>query len=55
LALVASVAALKASAPVGVAEAYGRTRLAKPHGALYGAAEIDAATTELLLHRALPE
>ena len=55
LALIACVVALKASAPAAVAEAYGRTRLAKPHGALYGAAEIDAAATELLLHRALPE
>jgi putative acyl-CoA dehydrogenase len=55
LALVACVAALKASAPAAIAEAYCRTRFANPHGALYGAAQIDAATTELLLHRVLPE
>ncbi len=55
LALVASVAALQASAPAAVADAFRRTRLEKPHGALYGAAPLDSATAELLLQRALPE
>ncbi len=55
LALVASVAALQASAPAAVADAFRRTRLEKPHGALYGAAPLERATAELLLQRALPE
>jgi putative acyl-CoA dehydrogenase len=55
LAIAASAAALKASAPAAVAEAYARTRLAQGHGALYGAAALDSATMELLLQRALPE
>jgi putative acyl-CoA dehydrogenase len=55
LALLASAAALKDSAPAAVATAYTRTRLETPHGALYGAAEINAATADMLLQRALPE
>jgi putative acyl-CoA dehydrogenase len=55
LALLASAAALKDSAPAAVATAYIRTRLENPHGALYGAAGIDGATAEMLLQRALPE
>src|SRR5580704_4999184 len=55
LALLASAAALKDSAPAAVATAYVRTRLEYPHGALYGAAGIDAATADMLLQRALPE
>ena len=55
LALSASVAALQASAPAAVADAFRRTRLEKPHGALYGAAPLDSATAELLLQRVLPE
>ena len=39
----------------GGGEAFIRTRLATTHGPLYGAAPIDAATTELLLQRVLPE
>ena len=54
LAVLACTAALKASAPAAVAEAFIRTRLTTPHGALYGAATIDAATAELLLQRVLP-
>jgi putative acyl-CoA dehydrogenase len=55
LATLASAAALAASAPAAVAEAFARTRLRQPRGALYGAAAIDTATSELLLQRALPQ
>jgi putative acyl-CoA dehydrogenase len=55
LALMASVAELKASAPQAVVEAFARTRLVQRHGPLYGAHDIDASTIELLLQRALPE
>jgi len=55
LALLASAAALKASAPRAVAEAFVQTRLLQPHGALYGADGVDAATAEMLLQRVLPE
>ena len=54
LAVLACAAALKASAPPAVTEAFIRTRLVTPHGAVYGAATIDAATVELLLQRVLP-
>jgi hypothetical protein len=53
LALLASTAALRASAPSAVTEIFIRTRLAQPHGAFYGANAIDAATVALLLERAL--
>jgi len=55
LALSASAAALKASAPPVVAETFQRTRLTKPHGAFYGADGLDDATVEILLQRVLPE
>ena len=55
LALLASIAALRASAPPAIAEAFIRTRLSSVHGALYGAAAIDTGTAEMLLQRALPE
>jgi putative acyl-CoA dehydrogenase len=55
LAVSASAAALKSTAPPAVSEAFLRTRLAKPHGALYGSAGLDNATAEMLLRRALPE
>jgi len=55
LALLASAAALKASAPPAVTDAFLRTRLVEARGALYGAHDTDAATVELLLQRALPE
>ena len=55
LAMAASLVALKESAPAPVAEAFLRTRLNNPHGALYGAADIDAAAAAALLRRALPE
>ncbi len=55
LALAASAAALKESAPVAVAEAFVRMRLGKARGPLYGTADLDNATTELLLQRVLAE
>jgi putative acyl-CoA dehydrogenase len=55
LALMASVAELKASAPQAIVEAFARTRLVQRHGPLYGAHDIDPSTVELLLQRALPE
>ncbi len=55
LALLASAVALKDTAPAVVAGAFVSTRLARPHGPLYGAAELDNATTEILLQRVVPE
>jgi putative acyl-CoA dehydrogenase len=55
LAVLAGAAALAASAPADVADAFVRTRLVQPHGALYGADRLDAPTAEHVLQRALPE
>ena len=55
LAVVASAAALKASAPSAIAETFIQTRLVQPRGALYGASRIDTATIDALLRRVLPE
>ena len=55
LAVLAAAAALKASAPAAIADAFVRTRLTVPHAALYGAAALDAATVTTLLERVLPE
>jgi len=55
LALMASAQALKASAPQAVSEAFIRTRLMHPHGALYGTAVLDALATQRVLQRVLPE
>ncbi len=55
LAMLAGAATLQESAPGAVAEAFLRTRLSHPHGALYGASGIDAKTANLMLQRALPE
>jgi putative acyl-CoA dehydrogenase len=55
IALLASAAALKASAPANVADTFIRMRLEQPRGALYGAAGLDAAVTEQMLQRVLPE
>jgi putative acyl-CoA dehydrogenase len=55
LAVLASAAALAASAPAALVDAFVRTRLVQPHGALYGADGIDARTADILLQRALPE
>jgi putative acyl-CoA dehydrogenase len=55
LAILASAAALQESAPAAVAEAFLRTRLSNPHGALYGASGIDAKMANLILQRALPK
>jgi putative acyl-CoA dehydrogenase len=55
LATLAAVSALEATAPPAVTEAFAHTRLARQHGALYGADVIEAHTGEALLQRALPE
>jgi putative acyl-CoA dehydrogenase len=55
LAALAAAAALKASAPSVVADAFVHTRIVEPRGALYGADGIDATAAETLLQRALPE
>jgi putative acyl-CoA dehydrogenase len=54
LALCAAFAALEANAPPAVAEAFLRARLLQPHGALYGAKALGAATVEMLLQRVSP-
>lgn len=54
LALTASAAALRASAPAIVAETFIRTRLIEKRGSLYGASNIDATTAQGLLQRVLP-
>jgi putative acyl-CoA dehydrogenase len=54
LALLTAAAALRASSPM-VAEAFARHRLAAPLARLYGAAELTATETVLLLNRALPD
>jgi putative acyl-CoA dehydrogenase len=55
LALCASAAALRASAPPAVADAFIRTRLRRPHAQLYGAADIAPGMVELLSQRVLPD
>jgi putative acyl-CoA dehydrogenase len=55
LAKLAAALALAPSAPPAIVEAFVRTRLTHPHGALYGAARLEPRTTEALLQRALPE
>jgi putative acyl-CoA dehydrogenase len=55
LATLASAAALRATAPTAVADAYIQTRLAERHGQIYGTSSIGDSTIELLLQRALPE
>jgi putative acyl-CoA dehydrogenase len=51
----AAAAALAATAPPGIVDAFVRTRLITPHAALYGADGIDPRSVEVLLERALPE
>jgi len=55
LALLASAAALRGSAPQSVVDQFVNTRLARSHGALYGAQDFDSASIDVLLQRALPE
>jgi putative acyl-CoA dehydrogenase len=55
LVLMASAAALKASAPAPVADAFVQTRLRMTRAALYGQSRIDQATADMLLQRVLPE
>jgi putative acyl-CoA dehydrogenase len=55
LVLTAIAAALKASAPAAISDAFVQTRLTTPHGAVYGSAVLDARIIDSLLQRALPE
>jgi putative acyl-CoA dehydrogenase len=55
LAVLAGAAALRASAPAAVADAFIKTRAANRHGAIYGTAVLDDSAVDLLLQRALPE
>ena len=55
LALVATAAALRASAPSPVTETFIRTRLGGRRGLLYGTRDIGMSAVDLLLQRALPE
>ena len=54
LALLATAAALQASAPAHVAEAFARTRLGGERGAMWGSAELDERERTILIERALP-
>jgi hypothetical protein len=55
LAIVASAAALRASAPQVIADAFVKTRLINPRGVMYGTSSLDESTADLLLQRVLPE
>jgi hypothetical protein len=55
IAALASAAALKASAPSAVTEAFIKTRLVAGQGAIYGTGGIASVTADQLLARALPE
>jgi putative acyl-CoA dehydrogenase len=55
LSVLASAAALQATAPAAVADAYTKTRIADRHGVIYGATGLDDSSIALLLQRALPE
>ena len=55
LATLAAAAALEATAPAEVTEAFARTRIRRQHAALYGADGIDGRVADTLLQRALPE
>jgi putative acyl-CoA dehydrogenase len=54
LAHLAAAEAVKASAPAAVADAFARTRLKRARGAMFGAAELGADETAILLDRVLP-
>ncbi len=55
LAIMACAAALRASAPAIVADAFTKTRAVNRHGVIYGAADLDNSVIKLLVQRALPE
>jgi putative acyl-CoA dehydrogenase len=55
LATLAAAAALNATAPSAVTEAFIRTRVLRQHAALYGADGIEPHVAEILLERSLPE
>jgi putative acyl-CoA dehydrogenase len=54
LAVLASAAALRTTAPAVVADAFIQTRLANRHSGIYGTGGVDDATIEILLQRVLP-
>jgi putative acyl-CoA dehydrogenase len=54
LALIAAAAALQTSVPGTAAEAFARTRLGGQSSMNFGANELSAAETDMLLERALP-
>jgi putative acyl-CoA dehydrogenase len=54
LAVLAAAAALRASAPAPIAEAFARTRRGRSRGATYGCADLSPAETSAILQRALP-
>jgi putative acyl-CoA dehydrogenase len=54
LALLASAAALKASAPWDIAECFARTRIATPRGTTFGTSELSDGERADLLERVLP-
>jgi putative acyl-CoA dehydrogenase len=55
LAILASAAALRASAPPAIAEAFLESRLTHRHSAIYGASDLGESIVELLLQRVMPE
>jgi putative acyl-CoA dehydrogenase len=55
LAILASAAALQASAPPAIAEAFLKSRLANRHSATYGTGDLGESFVELLLQRVMPE
>jgi putative acyl-CoA dehydrogenase len=55
LAILASAAALQASAPPAIAEAFLKSRLAHRHSATYGTSDLGESIVELLLQRVMPE
>ena len=55
LAILASAAALQASAPPAIAEAFLKSRLANRHSAIYGTGDLGESIVELLLQRVMPE
>ncbi len=55
LAVLAGAAALRASAPTVIVDAFIKTRMVDRHSVIYGAAGLDDSAIELLLQRALPE
>jgi putative acyl-CoA dehydrogenase len=55
LAILASAAALRATAPAPIADTFVKTRFTARHSAIYGTGDLDQSAIELLLQRVLPE